>query len=132
MKNFRTLIIITILLTGLSSSSIAQISPTDKDKQITAGRNFVDNNNDGKCDNFQSGRQSCNSRNFVDKNNDGICDSRGNRGKNAKGRNFTDKDKDGICDNREKGNRGKGNCYRNGNGKCSGYGFQNRLGNDSK
>jgi hypothetical protein len=70
-------------------------------------------------------------RNFVDQNNDGICDNRqNNQSKQVQGRNFVDKNNDGICDNNPNGNpnckNGKGNqnncrvknnnCCGNGNG----------------
>ncbi len=53
--------------------------------------------------------------NFVDENNDGICDNRAN----CQGQNFVDEDNDGVCDRREgcQGqHRGNGNgCGRHHN-----------------
>ncbi|MBK7214925.1 MAG: hypothetical protein IPH88_16875 [Bacteroidales bacterium] len=56
---------------------------------------------------------------FVDKDNNGVCDNFESRGNAGRGRSFTDKDRDGICDN--KGNkvgrgRGQGNNCRYGTG----------------
>lgn len=39
------------------------------------GRNFVDSNSDGVCDNLEPGI--CRGQNFVDLNGDGICDNLG-------------------------------------------------------
>lgn len=72
---------------------------------------FVDENNDGICDNRGSYRGfglRCR-ENFVDEDGDGVCDHR----ENHQG-NFTDEDGDGVCDNRGQGH-GKGNgrgCQR--------------------
>ena len=57
------------------------------------------------------------SKNFMDENDDGICDNRGKG--NSQGQNFIDEDEDGLCDNRGQGNGcGKGNGKGQGNG-CS-------------
>lgn len=69
---------------------------------------------------------------FVDNNNDGVCDNRETKqNSGTKGRNFTDADGDGICDRREEGKRGNGNpnCRRGqGNGCGKGMGYQHRHG----
>lgn len=75
------------------------------------GRNFIDANSDGICDNYtgKSGRR------FVDEDGDGICDNY--VGKSEKGCRFTDEDGDGLCDNcgmKQKNGQNKG--------KRSGYG----------
>ena len=61
-------------------------------------------------------------RNYVDKDNNGVCDNLGTRSGNGRGANFVDKNGDGICDNRANaGNKcrnGQGN--QNGNGQCRG------------
>lgn len=103
MKTLQITFFVSFLLLGLSFTSNAQNAKTIKTDQNTSGRNF------------------------VDKNKDGICDNVGNRNKNAKGRNFVDKNNDGICDN-----RGNGNCVGKGNGKGCGYGNQNRRRNGSR
>ena len=88
------------------------------------GRNFVDKNGDGKCDNAGAGLRSGKDRgrnnganwgcckngskagkgqgkNYIDKNGDGKCDNQGTGLRSGKGRgvNFIDKDGDGKCDN---------------------------------
>ncbi|MGE5479800.1 MAG: T9SS type A sorting domain-containing protein [Chloroflexota bacterium] len=90
--------------------------------KTNCGKNFVDANNDGKCDNFvdadgdgkcdlKCGQKSCDKselkgrccgKNFVDANNDGKCD------------NFVDANGDGKCD---LGCGKKGSCKMVGMGK---------------
>ena len=77
---------------------------------------------------------------FIDKNNNGICDNFESRKVNPRGANFVDKDGDGVCDHRQnvapgagKGNqncRGKGYGYHHGQGKgnCCGQGYRHRHG----
>lgn len=55
------------------------------------GRNYVDVNYDGICDNMGT---NCGS-NYVDANGDGICDNSGT----GCGHNYVDANGDGICDN---------------------------------
>jgi len=61
---------------------------------------------------------------FVDNNNDGICDNAVARGNSGQGRNFVDKDGDGVCDNWKTTNcKGKKGCCgygRNHGGKGQG------------
>lgn len=67
-------------------------------------------------------------RNYVDKDNNGVCDNLGTRSGNGRGANFVDKNGDGICDNRanvgnKSGNKcrnGQGNQYRHGQGRGCG------------
>ena len=112
--------IIFVAFQGISQS--APVSPIDKNQKATqkmqtnAPGNFVDNNKDGVCDNYQE------------------------RMKNGHGANFVDKNGDGVCDNRQGAGQGKGNPngygmgyqHRHGQGKgncCgSGCGNQNRHG----
>jgi len=65
-------------------------------------------------------------RNYVDKDNNGVCDNLGTRSGRGRGTNFVDKNGDGICDNRANvGNKyrnGQGNQYRNGQGQGRGQG----------
>jgi len=50
-------------------------------------------------------------KNFVDKDKNGICDNRDVKQDNAaKGRNYSDANNDGVCDNRAVSNKGKGKC----------------------
>jgi hypothetical protein len=62
---------------------------------------------------------------FIDNNQDGVCDNRRARMKTGRGANFVDKNGDRICDNRATAAR----FQRNGN--CCGQGFRHRhrLGN---
>ena len=79
-------------------ASISQTLATESTAIKTVGANFVDEDNDGVCDNFGTGAQGGNGNgnggaNFVDEDNDGVCDNFGtgagagqqNRG-NANGR----------------------------------------------
>ena len=77
-----------------------------------------------------------NNSNFVDKNNNGICDNYESKVKTGKCSNFVDKDGDGICDNKGKNCKNancKGNCKgqfkENANGCGNGCGFRHRHGN---
>lgn len=63
-------------------------------------------------------------RNYVDANSDGVCDNYGTRGNgngNGLGLGFVDEDGDGVCDNR---GSGRGNGNGNGAGRGNGYGRQ--------
>lgn len=55
-------------------------------------------------------------KNYVDKDNNGVCDNIGTRSGNGRGANFVDKNNDGICDNRATAGKKTGNNCRNGNG----------------
>ena len=55
-------------------------------------------------------------KNYVDKDNNGVCDNIGTRSGNGRGTNFVDKNNDGICDNRATAGNNTGNNCRNGNG----------------
>ncbi len=79
------------------------------------GRNYVDNDNDGVCDNYNTSCQ------FVDLDGDGICDNCNSIGcGNCTG--YVDADGDGICDNYTAGTsqNGSGSNLKNcgGQGKC--------------
>jgi hypothetical protein len=126
MKTFRIAIFASILMLSYSSAGVAQNNPTNKTGQYITGRNYVDKNKDGVCDNYGTRGNNAKGLNFIDKNNDGICDNNGNGSNKVKGRNFIDNNKDGVCDNRGKGRKGNGTCLRNGNG-C-GFGYQHRNG----
>jgi len=69
--------------------------------------------------------------NFVDENGDGVCDNYQNGGKQGKCANFVDENGDGVCDNcKGKGSLGKGNCCKKGiqKGKCTGMNSGNCCG----
>lgn len=60
--------------------------------------------------------QSTNGRNFVDKDKNGVCDNQKNvKARSANGRNFVDANADGVCDNQAAG-QGKGKGKGNGQG----------------
>lgn len=77
------------------------------------GRNFIDADNDGICDYYNT---SCP---FIDSNGDGICDNCG-LGMCAMGAGFVDADGDGICDNygTDRCRRGIGFVDADGDGIC--------------
>ena len=73
-------IIIAIAIIGAVGFVYAQQIANKGNNVITKGTGFVDTNNDGVCDNAQSG--DCPYKNqangFVDANNDGVCDNAAN------------------------------------------------------
>jgi len=116
--------VITIALAMLTATAFSQENKptqsnekaqTEKQVQTQKGPNFVDNNNNGICDNFEKGicprrgqGRNAKGRFFVDKDNyqNGNRQGRGKRiGKKGKGQgrgpNFVDKNNNGICDRRE-------------------------------
>jgi len=73
------------------------------------GQNFVDNNNDGICDNFQSGITAGHGHGFTDANNNGICDHH----ENGNGCNIIQKRAGNYnCNFKGQGNH-KRNCRNN-------------------
>ena len=84
----KTLTRITVVLTimsfiafqGFSQNTSTARSKKDSQnaqtKTNTAPGKFIDNNNDGVCDNYQTRMNNRHGANFVDKNGDGICDNR--------------------------------------------------------
>jgi len=115
MKNF-TKIILTAALAALFTGQVSAQAetPAASDNQ-SAKQTTTQVQNPGK---------------FIDNNNDGICDNReAMQVKGTKSRNFVDANNDGICDHRGEGNRGNGNpdCHRGqGNGCGQGMGYQHR------
>jgi hypothetical protein len=67
--------------------------------------------------------------NFVDKDNNGVCDNFESRQGNGRGANFIDKNNDGICDNRANVGKKPGNNCRNGQGNRNGQGRGQGRGN---
>jgi hypothetical protein len=65
---------------------------------------------------------------YVDKNNNGVCDNFESRSGNGRGVKFVDKNNDGVCDNRadvgkkpaNSCRKGQGNQYRHGQGRGCG------------
>ncbi|HPO15113.1 MAG TPA: hypothetical protein PLI09_16845 [Candidatus Hydrogenedentes bacterium] len=82
------------------------------------GSGYVDNDNDGVCDNRVAGQSKGNRRGYVDADGDGVCDNQGKgMGRRGNGRGgargaYVDADGDGVCDN-----QGNGTCRR-GNGRA--------------
>jgi hypothetical protein len=107
MKNIKKLILAAAITMSFAIQLHAQSANTatqtaKKPNAVnTVSANFVDANNNGVCDNFESRQGKGRGGNFVDANNDGICDNRANVGKKS-GNNYRN---------------GQGNQYRNGNGQ---------------
>ncbi len=87
-------------------------------------------NNVSKTDSSKVNSKKC--PNYVDKNNDGVCDNwqSSKTNQTVKSKNYVDANKDGICDNRQNNNTRNccGNGYGYGKGKCNGNGCQHRHG----
>jgi hypothetical protein len=86
MKHIGKLILATAIIMIFALQSNAQnANPADQPSQKqntvnSASGNFVDKDNNGICDNFESRSGTGHGANFVDKNGDGICDKRANVG----------------------------------------------------
>jgi len=112
MKNIGKLILATATLMIFALQSNAQNANSanqqaQKQKAVnSASGNFVDKDNNGVCDNFESRSGGGRGPNFVDKNNDGICDNRAN----------VDKKSGNTC------RHGQGNRHRHGQGRGQGCG----------
>ena len=133
------MMILTLQLKAQSSEASANQAGKQQNSVNTNPGKFVDKDNNGVCDNFESRSGKGKGAGFVDKNGDGICDNRVNAGNKqgnncrngqGKGANFVDKNGDGICDNHanagnKQGNNcrnGQGNQHRHGQGKGCGQG----------
>lgn len=81
------------------------------------GRNFIDADNNGVCDYYNTSCQ------FVDADGDGICDNRGS-GECSIG--YVDADGDGVCDNRSTGTPQNGTGLRGRSGGQRGNGRRGR------
>lgn len=77
------------------------------------GRNYVDNDNDGVCDYYNTSCQ------FIDNDGDGVCDNYGSNGC-GNGVGYVDADGDGICDNYTADISQNGSGFRRGH--CGGQG----------
>lgn len=89
-----------------STGAIVAANTAQKGGNVNAPKvNYVDENNDGVCDNAACGEcknTQAQQRNFVDENNDGVCDNAGCgecKNTQTQQRNFVDEDNDGVCDN---------------------------------
>jgi hypothetical protein len=89
MKNIGKLILATAIMMIFAIQSNAQNTnsanqPAKKQNTVSsASGNFIDKDNNGVCDNFESRSGKGYGANFVDKNGDGICDNRANVGKKS-------------------------------------------------
>ena len=112
MKNIGKLILAAAVSLIFAIQSNAQNNnpanqPAQKQNAVnSASGNFVDKDNNGVCDNFESRSGNGRGTNFVDKNNDGICDNRANVGKKS----------GNTC------RYGQGNRHRHGQGRGQGCG----------
>jgi len=123
-------IIVVLSLQAHTQSSTSTTKPSDKQQtttNLTPGA-FIDKNNNGVCDNFESRSVKGQGVNFIDNNGDGICDNLNSRQGTGRGANFVDKNGDGICDNRASIGKkpanycrySQGNQQRNGQGRGPG------------
>lgn len=95
MKKFATIITMALIFSVFSMTVIAA-GPGN-------GRNYVDADGDGICDNYSSNSKGCQRRlgcgkGYMDADGDGICDNYGSNGKGC-GKGYVDADGDGVCDN---------------------------------
>ena len=67
------LVLVLILIIG-STAALAAGTPRDNAPACQTGQNFLDEDEDGICDN----RENKPGQSFVDEDGDGICDNRGN------------------------------------------------------
>jgi hypothetical protein len=103
-----------------TTSGKSQNKPGNAGKANTVTRGyFVDNNNDGICDNYQARMKTGRGSNFVDNNGDGICDNRGNL-RQGRGNSF------GCGRGFYRHGQGRGNCCGRGIWCQLGYGLWNK------
>jgi len=113
MKRFTTLALVLlaaalVLVPAYVFSDDDEAAPATQ----TLSTNFIDENGDGICDNWQAGGQSLglgkgNRENFVDEDGDGVCDNYQSELRKGKGQGrgyrqgagFLDADGDGVCNN---------------------------------
>ena len=119
MKALRIITATFAIMSLMAYQGFAQNGSTNTDQQKSqvtltsanaAPGNFVDNNKDGVCDNYQSRIKNGHGANFVDKNGDGICDNRPNAGQGRGNPNGC------RMGNQHRHGHGQGNCWRGGNG----------------
>lgn len=123
-----------ILLSALAvvlSVGVASAQEQDKKEQAMTtqqGPAFVDNDNNGICDNFEKGTPGNRTANGKQRLLDGSGRGRGMgygmRYGRGGGRNFVDADKDGVCDHYENGTAGQGRGPGKGAGLRNGKGRQ--------
>ena len=84
MKTIKRITVILAIMSFIGYQGFSQNSSTSNTQRniqnkrstmkVVPGK-FVDNNNDGVCDNFQARMKNGHGANFVDQNGDGICDN---------------------------------------------------------
>ena len=118
-KTFVAIAITVVLVLGFSNASM---SGMNGNQGGGGGYNFVDEDGDGICDNYNNGGRP----GYSDEDGDGICDNCNNGGCPG----YSDEDGDGICDNYNNGGcpgysdeDGDGVCDNRGGGRnFPGYG----------
>lgn len=103
------------LLTGIATMAlVVSVSSTTAFAACGGcGSNFVDNDNDGVCDYYNTSCQ------FVDDDGNGTCGNCG-LGMHGMGTGYVDADGDGICDNFTTGTSQNGSGFKR--GRCGGKG----------
>jgi hypothetical protein len=120
------IIIMLMIASSMVFSQVNQPVKNQNQEKTTlqnTGRNFVDQNKDGICDNRQNKQVQV--RNFIDKKNVGICDNNTNKNPNCKNGNGNQKN----CQVKNKNCCGNGNGYRH--GQTKGYRKQSRNSNNN-
>jgi hypothetical protein len=118
-----------VFLAGVSFSQVASTaspSKTSTKPTTAAPAKVTDANKSGTCD-HHAGKETCTQgKNFVDKNGDGICDNCGSSGK-CKDSGCGQCQKNGTGCGKNQG-KGKGCCENQGKGSGCGKGQQNASG----
>ncbi len=119
--SFAFILVLALFFANEFSLSAQSVDKKSENNQPAIRGQFIDNNNDGVCDNAGKLNPRCN---FKDLNNDRVCDNSGNRKNSRKsGLRYADQNNNGICDNRGQNkqshrNCGNGNRHRNGQNMC--------------
>lgn len=124
---------------GLATAQNQNQAAKETAKTTQNGPAFVDNNNNGVCDNYENGTPGNPNANgkqrLFDGSGRGQGKGQGLRNGRGQGRNFVDADKDGVCDNYENGTPGgqgrgpgKGTGLRNGKGSAVNFVDANKNG----
>jgi len=121
MKTTLRLFFVTTVMIFFISQSFAQTTAnTESDKTTTVTSvqgKFVDNDNNGICDNHKAkGKTNC-CNNFVDKDGDGVCDNGAKKANCCKGAHS--QDQASCCDRGAGSRKGQGKCCTNKQGSTS-------------
>ena len=115
MKTLLTFTFLMAIAVLISSQANAQnASQANSNTQVNTGKvfvpgTFVDKDNNGICDNYESRGTAGRGRYFTDKNQDGICDNKGNKAGRGRGQGYNCRKANGKG---HQGNRGNGCCRR--------------------